>query len=542
MAATIDRKATDPKIYPFYREKLAEHSAIWSDKYALTMAQALHTNNRHNINTTFHAYIRKEPFNGSFLLTAGQNIIFEWLKNNWRFDEVDLHNLRHAQIADHKTGEMKRQYTDEFVDMLANAKLELTIDAMPEGEIAFHDEPIFRINGPLWQCLMVEAAILNITNSQSLFATLAARMNHATVDEMLLEFGLRRAQAIGGLEPSRGGYVGGVDATSNMLANKYYGIPAAGTMAHAFVMLYENELQAFAEYAGAMPDNATFLVDTYDTVEGVKNACKTCRDLGIPLKGIRLDSGKMDELSIAARAIMDSFGFTDAKIAASNDLEEKTIRELKRNDAAIDQWGVGTHLVTSKQQPALGAVYKLGAVFDFDQTLSQEELDQLKDGVKQGLTDSIELTKHMRETIKLSEESAKTSIPGELDVIRHLKKTGTGYVFSGDTITTYTTDQFLGQNGLTSELHSTDKKGIERRFAENSTAYRPLQRYFAKGEFVGNMETIHDARIRAAEKLAMLPDIYRALDDAAPYEVGLEKTLYDKRQHHIAKFKPVTAA
>ena len=207
--------------------------------------------------------------------------------------------------------------------------MELTVEAMKEGDLAFPDEPIYRVHGPVWQCLMVEAAILNALNSQSLFMTLASRIKDATKSERIvsftkkeerdpvLEFGLRRAQCIGGLEPTRASYMAGVDGTSNLLAEEYYGIPSSGTFAHALVMLYEDELDAFIDYAKAMPYNGIYLVDTYNTLEGVRKAVEACQKTGAKLKGIRLDSGKLAYLSKEARKILDDAGYTGAKIAAS---------------------------------------------------------------------------------------------------------------------------------------------------------------------------------------------------------------------------------
>lgn len=325
--------------YKHYKEPLAEHSAIWGDQYALTMSAGLFENQEHNTQATFHAYIRNNPFNGGYLLTGGQNIIKEWLDKHWKFDEIDIERMRSETLPD-QDGNPTRLYSDEFIDMCANAELELTIDAMPEGELAFPDEPIYRVHGPLWQCLMVETPILNVTNSQSLFATLGSRLMTVAGGDPVLEFGLRRAQTIGGLEPSRGSYIGGISATSNNEAGKYYGIPTKGTFAHAWVMAQEDELESFKKYARAMPNNGVFLVDTYDTAEGVRKAVQACKEIGVGMNGIRLDSGALADLSKTARKILDEGGFPNAKIAASNDLDEKAITSLKAEGAKIDIWGL----------------------------------------------------------------------------------------------------------------------------------------------------------------------------------------------------------
>jgi nicotinate phosphoribosyltransferase len=535
---TQDQNKTT-KQWPHYQEVLAQNSALWADQYALTMSQALYDDGKHDLNTTFHAFIRKTPFNGSYLLTAGQNIVFEWLKNHWTFDETDIAILRDEKIIDPKTGEAKPLYTPDFIDMLANSKLELTVDAMPEGEIAFADEPIMRVNGPVWQCLMVEAAILNSINSQSLFATLASRIVHAADGEDVFELGLRRAQSLGGLEATRASFVGGVTATSNMLAKKHYGITSSGTMAHALVMLYESELDAFKAYAQHMPHNGIFLVDTYNTLEGIRHAAQTCKDNNIILKGIRLDSGDLAALSIAGKEILTEYGFDKARIAASNDLDEQTILDLKQQGAKIDLWGIGTNLVTSKAQPALGGVYKLGAVYDFDKTLSQDELDALKQAVKQGLQDPQDITAYVRDVIKLSGDAIKVSIPGELDVVRTLRTTADGFRFNGDMIVDALQPTPVINNTLTTDVLTFPKNDHSdpKTVAKGTIAYQPLQRIFEKGNLVGAIETVHDARARATEKMAMLDDTIKELSNPTPYDVRLEQSLYQKRQDKIVQAK-----
>jgi nicotinate phosphoribosyltransferase len=527
-------------IWPYYRETLAEQSAILSDQYALTMAQALFSDGKHDINTTFHAYIRKEPFNGSYLLTAGQNIIFEWMKNNWKFDAIDCEILRDEKVIDPHTGRMTRLYTDEFVDMLSNSKFELTVDAMPEGEIAFGDEPIMRINGPVWQCLMVEAAILNNINSQSLFATLGSRFISASQGDAVIELGLRRAQSIGGLEATRGAYIGGINGTSNMLAKKYYGIPSVGTMAHAYIMFHDNEEEAFDNWAQYMPHNGTFLTDTYNTVQGTKNAVAACRKAGVTLKGTRLDSGDLNALSKEARTIQNAGGFERSSVVASNDLDVSSIVDLKANGSEINIWGVGTNLVTSKEQPALGAVYKLGAVFDYYKTITQEELDILREGVLGGLRSPDALNGLVKEKIKLSGDAIKVTIPGELDVIRHLKATKDGFVFNGDTIVNHLQFSAVTKNALNRSITTVKKNDTSSptHYATGSAAYRPLKSYFKQGVLVSEIETIHDARLRAAEALAMLGDNYRSLENPEKYDVRLEQSLYKKRQSQINTYRP----
>lgn len=512
-------------------DPLARYSALWGDQYSLTMAQAFFTHGRHNVNTTFHAFIRANPFKGGYLVTAGQNILLQWLSQHWRFDAEDIALLKRKTVRDPVSGEMKPLFTPAFIDMVKNSKMELTIHAMPEGELAFPDEPIMRVHGPLWQCLMVEGAVLNAINSQSLFATLASRLVEVAEGRPVLEFGLRRAQAVGGLEASRGAWIGGVSGTSNMLAEKYYGIPSTGTFAHAFVMVYEDELEAFKAYAQAMPYNGVFLVDTYDSLEGVRRAVGACKETGIKMKGIRLDSGDLTYLSRQARIILDQAGFTDTQIIASNDLDEETMAAIRMEGGAMDIWAVGTNLVTAKSQPALGGVYKLGAVYGDD--LNQNEIDATRLAVAQGRQPHLDKN-FMRDVIKISEQAAKVTIPGELDVLRFLHQNDVER-YDGDVIvSTYLVDP-VKDGALTHEVRSLrkDDETQKKTFKVGTRVYRPLLKVFDAGHLIVEIETIHQARERAAKCLAMLDPTHRRLKNPHWYGVGIEESLYQKRKDMI---------
>ena len=245
-------------------------------------------------------------------------------------------------------------------------KFTCDVEAMPEGSVAFPYEPLLRIQGPLIQCQILESPLLNLINFPSLIATKAARLRIAAKDDQILEFGLRRAQGIDGiLTASRAAYIGGCNATSNVLAGKLFGIPVKGTHSHSWVMVFDDELESFKAFAQEMPANSVFLVDTYNTLEGVKKAIEVghwLQSIGKKLKGIRLDSGDLAELSIKSRKLLDDAGFQETFILASNELDETLISDLKRQGAQINIWGVGTNLVTSKDQPALDGVYKLSAI------------------------------------------------------------------------------------------------------------------------------------------------------------------------------------
>ena len=515
--------------YPHYREILAEHSAAWSDFYALTMGQAAHTLGINRDVITMHAFIRSAPFGGSHIVTGGQEVLLEHLQNYWKFDEIDCENMRNAMMPNAE-GVMERIFTDEFIDECANTPLDLTIDCMPEGEIAFPDEPIYRVHGRTDQAWMIEAALLNASNSQSLFATLGARTTYAAQGSTVLEFGLRRAQDVGGLAPSRGAYIGGIEATSNNLAHKYYGIPRRGTFAHAWVMLHEDEMDAFANYAKAMPNSGIFLVDTYDTLEGVKKAIKACQEYGVELKGIRLDSGDLAYLSIESRKLLDEEGFSQAIVTASNDLDEKIIEDLINNQGAkIDAWGVGTSLVTAKSQPALGMVYKLGAVFESGMTA--EMVEEIRKRMKAGENPSSE--NFMREVIKLSEDNVKVTIPGELDLLRYMTVDADGkpIKYHSDTIISNLTKDPLDRDWLNRDVISVHKgdDSLRKTFTAGTRAYRPLVRAMENGQRTTPTQTIHQSRERAAQSLGMLDDSHRRFMNPHRYVVGLEEGLKQKR-------------
>ncbi len=479
---------------------LSRHSALWCDHYALTMAQALWRDHRHLRRAVFHAYVRRTPFAGGYLLTGGQNIIRDWLEHHWSFTDEDIYQLRAKKI-----------FHDDFLAMLASAQLELDISCMPEGEIAFADEPIYRVTGPIWQGLMVEAAILNTLNSQSLIATLAARMVAAAKGKPVYEMGLRRSQGVDGLSASRAAWLGGVTATANMLAEKYYHIPAMGTMAHAYVMAYESELDAFKNFAATYPDQGVFLVDSYDTLQGVHHAVAACRAQNIPLKAIRIDSGDLAYFSRAARSILDENGFSESKIIASNDLDGSTILSLNLQGAKIDAFGIGTHLVTSAAQPSLGAVYKLGMM-------------ENDNGV-------------MIPVIKISEEPGKTTIPGSLAVVRYMDDNGN---FAGDTILdSAQCDTLIDDGRLQRAVKS--KRLLDpyttRVFEKDMQAYAPLQPLFRGGKAVCDKENLMTARARAAAQLEKLDMSHRRHLNPHRYGVGLEENLFTQRRQLVQDHK-----
>lgn len=369
---------------------------LLTDLYQLTMAAGYYDQRLHRRKSIFHLFYRKAPFGGSAALAAGLPLAID-LINGLKFSADDVQYLGRLKGANGAP-----LFREPFLNYLQRMKFTGSVYAVPEGEIVLPHEPLLRIEAPLIEAQLLETALLTVMNFSTLIATKAARIKAAAGEDTVLEFGLRRAQGIdGGLTASRSAYLGGCDASSNVWAGRYYNIPVKGTHAHSWVMVFPSEIEAFEAYADAMPNNCTFLVDTYDTEEGVRKAIKVgqrLRERGHAMLGIRLDSGDLVELSIKARDMLDAAGFPNASVVASDSLDEHAITELKSRGAKIDTWGIGTRLATSHDQPALGGVYKLAAI--------QNEQGEWED------------------RIKLSETTIKTSFPGRLQVRRYRNAAG----------------------------------------------------------------------------------------------------------------------
>lgn len=332
---------------------------LLTDFYELTMMQGYFRNEYANENVIFDAFYRKNPDGNGFSICCGLEQVIEYI-DNLRFEKDDIDYLR-------STG----KFGEDFLEYLSGFRFTGDIYAIPEGRVMFPREPVLKVKAPIMQAQLVETAILNIINHQSLIATKAARVVHAAEGDGVMEFGLRRAQGPdAGIYGARAAVIAGCIGTSNVLAGKMFSIPVMGTNAHSWIMSFEDELTAFREYARIYPDNCILIADTYDTLKsGVPNAIKVfteMRERGIELKnyGIRLDSGDLAYLSKKAKKMFDEAGFSDVTIAASNDLDENLISSLKLQGAAVNSWGVGTNLITSKDSPSFGGVYKLAAIQD----------------------------------------------------------------------------------------------------------------------------------------------------------------------------------
>lgn len=329
--------------------------ALHTDKYQINMIYACWKTGIHNKKTVFEVYFRKLPFGNGFAVFAGLERVVHYI-NNLRFTDDDL-----AFLA-----QQEEKYDPAFLDELAKFKFTGTLRAVREGTLVFPNEPLVQIEARIFEAQLLETAILNFVNYQTLVATKAARIRQVCPHDVLIEFGTRRAhEADAAVWGTRAACIGGFDATSNVLAAKMFGIPAKGTHAHSWVQVNDSEEEAFKNFADALPDNVILLVDTYDTLKsGVPNAIKIARYLeskGKRLAAIRLDSGDLAVLSAAARKMLDEAGLSYVKISASNDLDENSIFDLKMQGAKIDIWGVGTRLITCIDEPALGGIYKLVA-------------------------------------------------------------------------------------------------------------------------------------------------------------------------------------
>lgn len=333
-----------------------------ADLYQITMAEGYWKLGKHRQRAVFDLFFRENPFQGGYAIFCGLANIISGLSNFYFTGE----DIRYLETL--KTIHEKPLFDPSFLEALKELRLSVNIDAMPEGSLVFPKEPLLRVEGPLWECQLLETYLLNCVNFSTLIATKSSRVCLAAAGDPVIEFGLRRAQGPdGGLSASRAAYIGGTVATSNVLAGQLYGIPVSGTHAHSWVMSFDTEFEAFHAYAKVMPNNCMLLVDTYNTQQGIQNAIEIGLELknrGYRLQGIRLDSGDLATLSIQAREQLDAAGLKETQIVGSNDLDEYAILRLKAKGAKISIWGVGTRLVTAYDQPSLGGVYKLVAIED----------------------------------------------------------------------------------------------------------------------------------------------------------------------------------
>lgn len=470
---------------------------LLTDLYQLTMMDGYLKQGRKDEIAVFDVFFRQ---NGiiTYSLAVGLEQAIDYVLN-LDFGEEEISYLESLKIFD-----------KEFIEYLKNFKFTGSIYAVPEGTVVFPGEPILTVRAPIIEAQLIETAILNIINHQTLIASKAAKVCYAAKGDAILEFGLRRAQGPdAGIYGARAAVIGGCASTSNVLAGKMFDIPVSGTHAHSWVMNFPDEFTAFMNYAEVYPDNALLLVDTYDTLRsGVPNAIRCFDELkkkGIRGKGIRLDSGDLAYLSKKARKMLDDAGYPDAKICASGDLDEYSINSLKNQGAKIDLWGVGTRLITSADMPALGGVYKLSAVIENGKVIPK---------------------------IKISDNSEKITNPGFKNVYRIYDK-ATGKA-EADLIYLRSEEEYDVTKPLT-VTHPTER--WKTTTFENYELKSLLVSIIENGKLVYDMPSLKEIKKYAEKELESFWDEYKRLDNPHVYKVDLSDELYTLKSSMLKKLR-----
>ena len=470
--------------------------AMLTDFYELTMMQGYFLQ-KHNPLAAFEMFFRRAPFDGGFAVFAGLETLLKSIEG-FQFEAEDIEYLSDQKI-----------FKKSFLDYLRDFEFHGQIHAVEEGTLVFPNEPLIRVQAPLIEAQFLESLLLNIINFQTLIATKAARIYLASEGGTILEFGMRRAHGVNGaLGATRAAFIGGASGTSNTLAGKLYDIPVKGTMAHSWIMSFESELAAFQKYAEVYPDDCILLIDTYDTLKsGLGNAIKVGRQLkaqGHDSFGVRLDSGDLEYLSKRVRERLDQAGLQNAKIAASNELDEGIIHQLLTEKAPIDIWGVGTHLVTAKSDPALTGVYKLMA----------KELDG-----------------EFVPTIKVSNNPEKISDPGIKQVNRFHNGAGAPIAdlitLDGEQLEVGRPYRFYHPRYPYRFLDVVEYKRIE-------PLLHPVMK---QGKALGDSPDLKTIQNRAKSNLAVLDDTYKRLINPHVFKVSLSEKLKELKFGMIAEYE-----
>jgi nicotinate phosphoribosyltransferase len=459
------------------------YTGTYTDLYQLTMAQAYYLNGDGEDPAIFDYFFRKLPFGGGYAVFAGLEVRLEVLEE-LRFDDSDITYLK------------QQGFDEKFLEYLQDFRFTGTIYSTQEGDVVFPVRPVLTVESPMIEAQVIETLLLNLLNYQTLIATKASRMRLTAGDRKLIDFGMRRAHGPAALHASRAAFIGGFNATSNVLSGKEFGIPISGTMAHSFVQSFDDELTAFRKYAETWPDDCILLVDTYDTLKsGVPNAITVAREMtsrGQQLKGIRLDSGDLAYLSKKARQMLDAAGLKDVKIAASNQLDEYLIRSLLDQDAPIDVFGVGTSLVTGQPDASLDGVYKLAFA-------------------------------HGQPRIKLSENTAKITLPHKKQVHRVFDKSNRQA--EADVVTMWEEKDIC-------EMHHPFE--IHKKISfKNCTSEPLLQLVMKDGRRTHPSRPMEEIAAYARERLSTLSDEYRRFENPHIYKVGLSNRLNSEREKLI---------
>lgn len=471
-------------------------NALFLDLYELTMAQGYFKRQR-NTPCVFDMFFRRNPFKGGYAVFAGLEPLLEAIQA-FHFEESDIAYLASLNL-----------FEESFLSYLKDFRFSGSIWAMDEGSLIFPSEPIIRVEAPIIEALLLEGLILNTINFQSLIATKTARIWLASGKSSIMEFGLRRAQgADGAMSATRAAIIGGAAGTSNTLGGKLYNVPVMGTMAHAWVMSFPTEEEAFEQYAALYPDKSVFLIDTYNTLgSGIEAAITVGKKLHAQGKnfGIRLDSGDMQYLSTEVRKRLDAAGLPDAKISISNELDEQIIESLILNKAPIDSWGVGTHLVTGGHESSFTGVYKLAA-------------HQSVDGV-------------WHPVMKVSDNPAKITNPGIKQVWRLYD--GDGF-FRADIIGLYDESMSVGKQ-ITYYHPLNDYQQFSFKAAKAEELLHPK---IINGAYTGTKETLQELHQRTAQQLECLHPTSRRLLNPHIYKVSLTDTLFTMKQKLLHTHRP----
>ena len=458
----------------------------YTDQYQLTMSMVYFNKGKHKEKAVFDYFLRKCPFGGGYAIFAGLEDLLNILEELC-FDQEDLDFLE------------SHGFSGDFLEHLRNFTFSGDIYSSSEGDVVFPTRPILRVEASILEAQIIETLLLNILNFQTLVATKASRMRMVAGDRKLVDFGLRRAQGPGGYYASRAAVIGGFDATSNVRSGRDFTIPVSGTMAHSFIQSYDEEIEAFMDFARIRPDDCVLLIDTYDTLKsGLPNAIKVGKEMkkqGHQLKGIRLDSGDLAYLAKQCRKKLDQEGLTDVKIAASNQLDEYVIRSLNEQKAPIDLFGVGTSLIVGRPDAAIDGVYKLSFAYD-------------------------------KPRLKLSENIGKISLPHIKQVYR-LKNDEDEWV-GGDVITMKDERDIRNMfspfvPGKHMQIHHFKKEPL-------------LQKVMEKGKRTMPQMTVKDISRYSKQRISELPDEYKRFENPHVYKVGISEKLKAERDTLIKKY------
>jgi nicotinate phosphoribosyltransferase len=450
------------------------HAALYTDLYQLTMAQGYLLSGMAESTACFEYFYRENPFRGGYVIFAGIGDFME-IVETLRFEDEELHYLR------------SQGFREEFLSYLRNFQFRGTVHSVREGELVFPLEPLIRVEGNLIETQLIETLLLNLVNFESLIATKASRIRVAAGKRRIVDFGLRRAQGLGGIHASKAAVIGGVDATSNVYAAFHYALTPSGTQAHSWVQSFADELTAFRKYAEIYPDRCFLLVDTYNTLKsGVPNAIAVAKELearGKRLLGIRLDSGDLAYLSKNARAMLDAAGLSYVQIVVSNQLDEYLIQSLIQQGAPVDVFGVGTRLVTAMDSPALDGVYKLSE-------------------------------RNGEPTLKFSDNFTKTSLPGRKKIYRYLNDNGS---FDSDGILLESEERV---ETLSHPFFPEQHRSVARYRSEPL-----LRKMMERGKPLEQVPTPADSAKYARERLEALPPEYKRFENPHEYKVGISQQL-----------------